>query len=908
MNKPFDSRAPGGSNMEEHRPDPDEILAGIRKEEERKHQGKLKIFFGAAPGVGKTYAMLAAARQKLTEGVDVVAGLVETHNREETKALLSGMEILARRSIEYKGAVLEEFDLDKALERKPVVILMDELAHTNAPGSRHNKRWQDVFELLGAGMDVYTTLNVQHIESLNDVVAQITGITVRETLPDSVLERADEIELIDLPPDDLLVRLKEGKVYVPDLASLAQKNFFRKGNLLALRELSLRRTAESVDTQMQDYRRTEGVRAVWPAAERILVCVGPSPFAVRLIRSAKRMADSLHAEWIAVNVEAPSKVRPSENDLRKLADNMRLAESLGAETAVLSGHKASEEILSYARARNVTRIIIGKPAHPRWKDMLFGSMLDNIVRGSGDIEVYAISGDVEIAPAAGQSKKADKKTSPKEWLITVLGVAAATGISFVMDYYLAIVDVVMTYILFVVLIASWTNKRPALLASLLSVAAFDFFFVPPYYTFAVTDIKYVVTFAVMFAVAFITSNLTLRIRAQADAARRRERRTAALYRFSAELVRERDITRIGCIAVRHISEIFSGKTAILVPDENGSLSVLAGTPENPAPDERELSVARWSFDHKQHAGRGTDTLPGARGLYIPLIAASRTVGVVSVILNDTVLFDREQTHALENFVHQAAMSIERAILADEAQMAMIKAETEELRNTLLSSLSHDLRTPLAAITGASTTLLQQEAELDTVNKRELVRTIIEESEHLNRIIRNVLDMTRIESGAIKVKKEWMHVEEIVGAVLNRLSDRLAAHPVTINIPADLPLVSFDPLLIEQTLTNLLENAIKYTPPAAAFDIAASIGSDGILVEVSDNGPGVKAGDEERIFDKFVRSNSAAGGIGLGLTICRAIITAHGGRIWMEHRPGGGAIFRFTLPVLEKPPEVEAEVE
>jgi two-component system, OmpR family, sensor histidine kinase KdpD len=894
--------------MEERRPDPDEILARVQKEAERKHHGKLKIFFGAAPGVGKTYAMLAAARQKLTEGVDVLAGLVETHGREETKALLSGMEILARQSIEYKGAVLKEFDLDKALERKPVIILVDELAHTNAPGSRHNKRWQDVFELLEAGIDVYTTLNVQHIESLNDVVTQITGITVRETLPDSVLERADEIELIDLPPNELLIRLSEGKVYVPDLAARARKNFFRKGNLLALRELSLRRTAESVDAQMQDYRRLKGVQEVWPAAERILVCVGPSPFAVRLIRAAKRMADSLHAEWIAVNVEAPSRVRPSENDIRKLADNMRLAESLGAETAVLSGHKASEELLSYARSRNVTKIIIGKPAHPRWKDILFGSLLDDIVRGSGDIEIHVISGDVEVAPSAGQSKKANKKTPPREWLICILGVTAATCISFAMDYFLTTVDVAMTYILFVVLIASWTDKRPALLASFLSVAAFDFFFIPPFYTFAVSDIKYVVTFAVMFVVAFITSSLTLRIREHADAARRRERRTAALYRFSAELVRERDITRIGSIAARHISEVFSGKTCILTPDEKSSLSMLAGMPEDSLIDERELSVARWSFDHRQHAGRGTDTLPGAKGLYIPLIAASRTVGVIGIMSDNAAPSNQEQIHALNNFAHQAAMSIERAMLADEAQMAMLKAETEELRNTLLSSLSHDLRTPLAAITGASTTLLQQEVELDTKNRRELVRTIIEESEHLNRIIRNVLDMTRIESGAIKVKKEWTHVEEIVGAVLNRLSDRLSGHPVAVNIPADLPLVSFDPLLIEQTLTNLLENAIKYTPSSAAFGIAASIINGSILVEVSDNGPGIRQGDEERIFDKFVRGSTAKGGIGLGLTICKAIIKAHGGRIWVEHKPGGGASFRFTLPILELPPEIETEVE
>jgi two-component system sensor histidine kinase KdpD len=765
-----------------------------------------------------------------------------------------------------------------------------------------------VFELLDAGIDVYTTLNVQHIESLNDIVAQITGVTVRETIPDSVVERADEMELIDLPPDELLQRLREGKVYVPDLAENARKNFFRKGNLLALRELALRRTAERVDAQMQDYRRIKGVHEVWPAAERILICVSASPFAVRLIRAAKRMADSLHAEWVAVNVEAPSKVHPSDNDIKKLAENMRLAESLGAETAVLSGHKASEEILSYARSRNVTKIIIGKPTHPRWKDKLFGSMLDDIVRGSGDIEIYVISGDVAAPSSPMQVRTAARKTAPREWLISVLGVAASTGIAFVMNYYLTLVDVAMTYILGVVLISSWTAKRPALLASFLSVAAFDFFFIPPLYTFAVSDIKYLMTFAVMFVVAFITSSLTLRIRDHADRARLRERRTAALYRLSGELVHERGIKRLCEIAVNHISEVFSRKTVIFVPAENSGLLTMASRPEDYKLDDREVSVARWAFDHKQRAGRNTDTLPGAIGLYLPMVAASRTVGIIGIIIEDAAIFDQEQIHALENFTHQVAMAIERALMGEEAQKALLMAEAESLRNTLLSSLSHDLRTPLAAITGASTTLLQQDGLLDKRGKQELVQTVIEESEHLNRIIRNVLDMTRIESGAINVRKEWLHIEEIVGAVLNRLSEKLKGHPVKINIPADLMLAAFDPLLIEQVLMNLLENAVKYTAASAAFDIHASISNGSMLVSIADDGPGIKPGEEELIFDKFARGSSTAGGIGLGLTICKAIITAHGGRIWVENRPEGGAIFRFTLPIEENPPVVESENE
>jgi two-component system sensor histidine kinase KdpD len=475
-----------------------------------------------------------------------------------------------------------------------------------------------------------------------------------------------------------------------------------------------------------------------------------------------------------------------------------------------------------------------------------------------------------------------------------------------MDYYLTQVDVAMTYILGVVLISSWTAKRPALLASFLSVAAFDFFFVPPFYTFAVTDIRYLVTFAVMFVVAFITSSLTLRIREHADSARLRERRTAALYRLSGELVHERGIKRLCEIAVNHISEVFSRKTVILVPAENGGLMIMASRPEDYALDNRELSVARWAFDHKQRAGRNTDTLPGAIGLYLPMVASSRTVGVIGLIFEDAATFDQEQIHALENFAHQVGMAIERALMGEEAQKALIRAESESLRNTLLSSLSHDLRTPLAAITGASTTLLQQDAVLDTRSKQELVQTVIEESEHLNRIIRNVLDMTRIESGAITVRKEWLHIEEIVGAVLNRLSEKLKGHAVKINIPADLPLVAFDPLLIEQVLMNLLENAARYTPADSEFALSASIRDADVLVEIADNGRGIGPGEEERIFDKFFRSSAAAGGIGLGLTICKAIITAHGGRIWAENRAEGGAIFRFTLPIDERPPVVETE--
>ncbi len=892
--------------MEDQRPDPELLLDQMRMDAERSREGQLKIFFGAAPGVGKTYAMLEAAHQKISEDVNVVVGLVETHGRKETEALLERLEILPLRSVEYRGTILKEFDIDAALTRKPSIILVDELAHSNAEGSRHKKRWQDIYELLGAGITVYTTLNVQHLESLNDVVAQITSINVRETVPDFLLDRADEIELIDLPPNDLLQRLAEGKVYVAELAVQARRNFFRKGNLLALRELALRRTAEQVDVQMQDYRRIKGVKDVWPAAERILVCVGPSPFAVRLIRAAKRMAAGLRADWIAVNVEAPGKIQPSEKDIKGLTENMRLAESLGAETVVLSGHKASEEILNYARNRNVTKIIVGKPTHPRWKDKLFGSMLDEIVRGSGDIDVNVISGDITAPSRISPPKTAPSKTPAKEWITSIFGVALCTVIAILMLPYFTLVDIAMVYILGVVVVAIRTGNAPSLLASLLSVAAFDFFFVPPYYTFAVNDVKYFVTFIVMFIVAFVTSRLTLRVREQAESARRRERSTAALYRLSRELTREREIERLSTVSIKHISEVFSSEAVVLVPDQWDRLTCAVRCTGTFIVDDKEMSVAQWAFDHSQKAGAGTDTLSGAKAFYIPLISASKTVGVIGVIPGPSVSFyDSEQVHALESFTTQTAIAIERAILAEEAQQAILRAETEMLRNTLLSSVSHDLRTPLAAITGAASTILENDSTLNQSDRHELTLTIYEEAEHLNQIIRNVLDMTRLESGAIKVKKEWQSIEEIVGAVLNRLADKLKDRPISIRLQKDLPLVPFDPLLLEQVLMNLLVNTIKYTQPESEIDISAVVKGQEVLVELADRGPGIPSEDADRIFEKFVRGPST-GGIGLGLTICRAIVAAHGGRIWAENRPGGGAVFRFTLPIVEQPPMVETD--
>lgn len=839
----------------------------------------------------------------------MLVGIVETHGRKETEALLAGLEMLPRRTEEYRGSTLHEFDLDAALSRKPAIILVDELAHTNTPASRHKKRWQDVMELLEAGINVYSTVNVQHIESLNDVVSRITNVTVRETVPDSIIERADEIELIDLPPDDLIQRLREGKVYMPEQAAAAIENFFRKGNLIALRELALRRTAERVDEQMLRYRRDQGIKDIWPVSERILVCVGYNPRSIRLIQAARRLSAGLRTEWIAVHVEAPSRVRPSENDLKQLADHMRLAESLGAETAMLSGHRMSEEILAYARSRNVSKIIVGKPTHSRWKDKLFGSPLDEIVRGSGDIDVYVISGDAGVAHLHPEPASPRRISRRREWLWSVLTVAACTGIAALMSPYFERMDIVMVYLLGVVIAASRTSAWPSFVATILSVAAFDFFFVPPYYTFAVSDIRYFVTFTVMFVVSIVISRLTLRVRQQADSSRLRERRTAALYNLSRDLVRERGADQLSELAAKHISDVFDSQVAILLPDAQNRLGASLQGPFAFVPDHQELSVAQWVYEHRQPAGKGSDTLPGAKALYLPLIASSGAVGVVGILPRiESSDFEPEQFHYLEAFANQTAIALERSFLAEAANRALLKAETESLRNTLLSSISHDLRTPLSAITGAATTLLQDDVEIDKHNRTELLRTIQEEADRLNRVIRNVLDMTRLESGAITINKEWQSLDEIVGVVLNRLENRLDDHPLTVKLPGNLPLIPFDGLLIEQVLTNLFDNALKYTPAGTPLELSASESLYLVTVELADQGPGIPDGDEERIFEKFVRGRSTGGGVGLGLAICRTIINAHGGRIWAENRPGGGTVFRFTLSAAGLPPPPKRDEE
>jgi len=883
------------------RPDPDALLARVKEEETRQRRGKLKVFFGAAAGVGKTYAMLQAAREARDDGVDVVVGYVETHGRAETEALLEGLEVLPARVVDYRGATLREFDLDGALARRPTLILVDELAHTNAPGSRHAKRWQDVSELLDAGINVYTTVNVQHVESLNDIVAKITGVVVRETVPDSVLEQADEVELIDLPPDDLLQRFKEGKVYMPDQAQEALQNFFRKGNLIALRELALRRTAERVDAQMRVYMREHAIEKVWPAAERLLVCVSPSPLSARLVRAAKRMAEGLGAQWIAAYVETPAHLRLPQEARDRVVQTLRLAEQLGAETVTLSGEKMSEAILAFARDRNVTKISVGKPTRQLWKRLLLGSIVDALVQGSGDIDIYVISGEREDASPIAPVRR---REIPIDWPAygqAMAIVALTTGVAWLMSPLFELADLVMVYLLGIVVVAMRHGRGPSLAASILSVAAFDFFFVPPYFTFAVSDVRHIFTFAVMLIVGFVISGLTARIRAQALAARDREQRTAALYAMSRELASTRGVDELLTIAVRHIAEVFRSQVVVLLPD-----AVVRLAPWSDGQfqmDANDLGVGRWVFEHRQPAGLGTATLPGASALYLPLLASRGPVGVLGIRPVDRHALDTpEQLHQLETFGNQTALAIERANLAAEAQDAQIRIESERLRNSLLSSVSHDLRTPLTTITGAVSTILDKGSRLDDRTQKELLESAREEAERLNRLVQNLLEMTRLESGALQLRKEWHPLEEVIGAALSRLDKRLANRRVTTHVPPDLPLVAIDDVLIEQVLVNLLDNAIKYTPLESPIRIIATATDRSVTVEVADRGPGLPRGEEDKVFEKFYRGQPGGGrGAGLGLAICQGIVRAHGGRIWAQNLPEGGVAFLFTLPLTEKPP-------
>jgi two-component system sensor histidine kinase KdpD len=894
---------------DDDRPNPDQLLAEVKKEEAKQRRGRLKVFFGMAAGVGKTYAMLEEARARAAEKLDVVIGYAEPHIRTETEALLLGMELLPYKIVEYKNAKLKEFDLDAALARKPTVICVDELAHTNAPGLRHPKRWQDVIELLDAGISVYTTLNVQHIESVNDIVERVTGVRVRETLPDSVLEQADEVELVDIAPEELLERFREGKVYRPDQAERAAKHFFTKGNLIALRELALRTTAQRVDAQMQEARREVGARGTWDTTERVLVCVGPSPMSRRLVRSSRRLAASLRAEWIAAYVETPNTARLSEPDRRRLDETLRFADELGAKTVTLSGSNVADEVIAYAQSHNVTKIVVGKPIRSRWRDLLFGSAVDDLVRRSGEIDIYVIRGDSGESESPAALQRTEKPSDVRGLVTAAAIVGVTTAIGWPLYHRLDIENenVLMLYLLGVLWVATHHSRGAAILASVLAVAAFDLIFVPPYYTFAVSDRQYVLTFAVMLLTALVISTLTHRVRVQADAARKRERRTAALLAMSKDLAAARTKEEIAAATAHHVADVLGRRTTMMLSDGARRLLIKGDSVPGAAMlDPKEMGVAQWAYEHDKPAGRGTDTLPASEGTYVPLRTSRGAIGVLGLMgFSDGGLLP-EQRQMAEAFANQAALAVERTTLAEEARAAWERVEAEFLRNTLLSGVSHELRTPLAGITGAASAIADAGMQLAPEAHDELLRTVISEAERMDRLINNLLDMTRLEAGGLALKKEWQPLQEVVGSALHAMDRRLRGREVATNLPADLPLVNVDSVAIQQVLTNLLDNAVEYSPSSSPIAIAARYTQDGVTVEVADRGAGLPAGAERRVFEKFFRAARGDGrrGIGLGLAISRGIVEAHGGQISAANRPDGGAVFTFTLPTSGEPPPVD----
>ena len=860
-----------------------------------------KIFLGYAAGVGKTFAMLEAARQRKLEGIDVVVGYLETHKRIETEQIAQGLETIPRKSIEYHGVTLTEMNADAILVRHPALVLVDELAHTNAPGSRHPKRYLDVEELLEAGIDVYTTLNIQHLESLNDVVAQITGVLVRETIPDRVLDEANELELVDLPPEELLTRLREGKVYIPDQAARAIQDFFRKGNLTALREMTMRRAAERVDDQMRSYMQNQAIAGPWAAAERLLVCISPNPLGERLIRSARRLADELNAEWIAVYVQTPHDTTLPQQKRDFATSSLRLAEELGARTVVLpsngSANALAYTVINFAHKNNVTKIVAGKPMRPRWMEFLRGSFVDELIHKSGDIDIYVVP-TLEPARVPPEENPLRPHSPIRSYLLSLVLVIAATGVGYLIGNNISPTNLVMVYLLAVVVSAVYLGRGPSILASIASVLSFDFFFIPPRYSFSIRDTEYLLTFTGLLLVGTVISYLTVQVREQANAAQAREVQTTSLYELGRDLTAIVGLDAIAQTIITHISQTFNRDAAIFLPEEDGSLKAHSSSPSIVIAD-NELAVADWAFKRGQVAGRGSDTLPDASMRYQPLQTARGVVGVLGIKPSDSSHYlTPDQRRTLDAFANQAAIAIERARLVDQARQTEILEITDKLQSALLNSISHDLRTPLVSITGALSSLAEDSIALNDATRRSLIETARGEADRLNRLVGNLLDMTRLEAGAVRVQAEPCDVQDVIGSALEQLEARKEDHPINVNISSELPFVSMDFVLISRVLVNVIDNALKYSPPGSPIEIEAHLASGYVEIAVADRGIGIPKEDLSRIFDKFYRVQRPDNitGTGLGLSIGKGIVEAHGGFIAAENRPGGGTIITIALPM------------
>jgi two-component system sensor histidine kinase KdpD len=879
------------------RPDPDSLLRSIREKERRAGQGRLKIFFGMAAGVGKTYAMLESAQRLRRDGTDMVIGYLETHGRAETEELARGLEVIPRRTIDYRGVKIEEMDLDSLLRRKPGVALVDELAHTNAEGSRHLKRYQDVHELLRNGINVHTTLNVQHLESQADPVEKITGVKIRETVPDSILDMADEIELVDIPPDELLKRLAEGKVYVPEKAGQAAERFFKKGNITALREMALQYVARLVDYDVRDYMREKNIPGPWKIGERLLVAVSPSPYSEYLIRWTRRMAFNLKSPWIALYIERRSSL--SDEDHNRLNKNLNLARELGAEVISTSDEDVASGLIRTARQQNITQIVVGKPLRRYLSDYFTGgNLVERLLKSCGDIEVHVVSQPAAGEKEAGIFTRISPTSKPKEYVISIASIFGITFFNLILVEVSGYWTIALIYLLSVSILALIIGPGPVLLAATISAMLWNFLFIPPLYTFRINKVEDALMFGTYFAIAIILGSLTSRLRSKEKALRVREQRITELYEFSKSLGNADGIDEVIGTAVKYTERYLESRVAVVLSGDSGSL-------DDPHPassfslTSKERGVAEWSFRNKRPAGLFTDTLPYSDARYMPLITPGSVVGVLCIRPVSDKSFTLEQEGFLQNITYQLSMRIEREALSTIRRRALLIEESERLYTILLNSISHELRTPLTAITAASSSLLDDAIETRPETRRALSEEIGKASRRLNRLVDNLLDINRLESGMLKLDRQAYDLADLVSVAVRRLESELALHKLIVSIDNGLPMISVDFALMEQVLVNLLYNAVMYTPAGATISVGGSADRNMMILTVSDNGPGIGKEDIPFIFDKFRRgSNTATGGTGLGLSICKGIVEAHGGTISAKNIPSGGAVFTIRLPLVD----------
>lgn len=880
--------------IEDNRPDPEVLLSALKKFEERHNRGKLKIFFGMSAGVGKTYAMLKAAHKLKSEGVDVVIGYIETHGRVETDELIPGLELIPRIKIHYNGIDIEEFDIDAVIRRKPEVVLVDEMAHSNLEGMRHSKRYHDIEELIDNGINVYTTLNVQHVKSQSDVVEQITGVKIRETVPDSKLDIASSIELIDISSDDLLKRLSEGKVYIPEQARQAAARFFREGNITALREMALNYVARSVDNDMRDYMKRRKIPGPWKAGDRLMVAVSPSPYSEYLIRWTRRMAFNLRAPWFALYIEKQKTL--SENDEINLTRNLNIARELGAEVISTIDENIITGLMRVARQRNITQIIIGKPLRPYLSDFFSGgNLVERLLKVSGDIEIHIVNQPKIKFVKKGFFHGFKLPSDLNEYILALVSVTAVTLFNFLLVRFTGYWTIALVYLLYISITALYIGRRTIFLSALISAIAWNFLFIPPLLTFRISKVEDLAMFVTYFIIAFIVGGLTSKLKEKEWAIAQREKRISGLYDFSKIIEDAKDINETIDLAVRYFEESLDALSAFIIADDSGKLNSNVHEKSTLDLGTNGKGVAEWVFKNGKTAGLGTETLPQAGAFFIPLNAGGYTAGVLSIRRKDYNEFTYEQSNYLMSVSYHLAIRLQKEIISEKSRKAKLIEESERLYHILLNSLSHELRTPLTIITGASSSLMDEIVISQTATRNSLIREINRAGVKLNRLVDNLLDMSRLESGLLKLNLHDHDINDLVSVVIRELEPDIIEHKVIIDIEDGLPMISIDFVLMEQVLVNLVYNSLNYTEPGTEIMIKSYRQEEHVIISVSDNGPGIDPEDLSGIFDKFKRGvDSKTGGTGLGLSICRGIVESHNGTITARNRSGGGAEFLICL--------------